>query len=97
MASICSQAMCVICYLGEPWNDIDIALEALRHIGENEHLHIVRSISPSLNMNDMGCESVEVVENSWKVFFLAYHGGPMFTLSKNSSSLGVRCCNVGIA
>jgi hypothetical protein len=60
MAAVFSEAVYVIAYMGEAWDGCEMAMEAIRQIGENEALHLNSAVGPALNVGglDMKCEKL---------------------------------------
>ncbi|KAH7138748.1 heterokaryon incompatibility protein-domain-containing protein, partial [Dendryphion nanum] len=60
MGSIYKEAGNVVVWLGESWENCDLAIEYVTQLGENENLHINPATSPSAEVRGYSMESVEI-------------------------------------
>ena len=72
MSSIFGRAVSVVVWLGEAWEGSDLAMEVVQRLGQDENLHLDRSLSPSLIINGVGLDSEDLCENLARFFNLPW-------------------------
>lgn len=68
MASVFNKAFCVVVYLGDAWDGCELAMEAIRQLATNKHLHLSSTKSPGLNVNGVGLECKKMRSYFFKFF-----------------------------
>ncbi|KAH8786679.1 heterokaryon incompatibility protein-domain-containing protein [Hyaloscypha finlandica] len=71
MSSIFSRANLVVAYLGDAWEGCEVAMDAFRHLGSDDSLHLVKSLTPSLSVHGMGLDSAELRD-----YLIQFFGAP---------------------
>jgi len=68
MSSIYKRAWNVVIWLGETFNDCDLAMDYLKQLGGDKNLHLNPSLSPSIRVAGESVDSVQI-QNALKEFF----------------------------
>ncbi|KAH0544776.1 hypothetical protein FGG08_001143 [Glutinoglossum americanum] len=72
MSYIYGQAFQVVVWLGEGWHGSDMAMELLRRLGEDETLHLDPSLNPSISVNGLDLDSMELSGHVIRLFDLPW-------------------------
>ncbi len=72
MDQIYGRASQVVVWLGEGWQGSDIAIEFLRFLGDDETLHLNPALDPSISVNGLKMDSMELRGNLVRLFDLPW-------------------------